>query len=172
MSNISNENQSFKEKFLNHVNNNRGKYSALGGVGLTLGGINLAGNGYLGTNAQDKVHDIIYPIAQGLKNNSIEAGTKAKIDPYLDVYNKTDNILNNDQNEKLLATEQILQKENVPAALGNFGEKFLSNLGGLTPNEKLNYLFRNPGNGVGLKIDEFQAPAKGVIDSVSDFSNH
>ena len=158
----------FKEKFLNHLNKNRGKYATVVGVGGTLGTINLAGNGYLGTAAQDTVHDLAYPIAQNLKINSIQKGTEATIDPYIDVYKKTDNILNNEENAKLLDTEKILQKENIPAIGSSFGEKLVSNISGLTPNEKWNYVIRNPKSGMELKIDEMKAPAKGIIDSLSE----
>lgn len=158
--------ESFKDKFLNHLNHNRGKYAIASGVGGTLGTIHAAGNGYLGTTAQDVVHDLAYPISQNLKINSLKNGVKAEVDPYIDVYKKTDNILNNTENAKLLATEQILQKENIPAYSSGFGEKLISGLTGLTPNEKLNYAIRNPDSGISYKMDEFRAPAQGVIDSL------
>lgn len=158
----------FKDKFLNHLNNNRGKYAAASGVGATFGGINLAGNGYFGTRAQDAVHDLAYPISQNLKINSLHNGSKALVDPYMDVYKKTDNILNNESNEKLLNIEQVLQKENIPAVTSYFGEKLVSGLAGLNTNEKLNYLIRNPNNGIQLKMEEIKAPVKGVIDSLTN----
>ena len=64
--------------------------------------------------------------------------------------------------------EKILQKENIPAAGSYIGSKLISNLSGLTPNEKLNYMVRNPSEGIGLKIAELKAPIKGVIDSISN----
>lgn len=159
------------DDFKNHLSRNRGKYAAAGAIGGTLGTINLAGNGYLGTAAQDTVHDTLYPVAQNLKINSIKNGVQANLDPYVDVYKKTDNILNNEENAKLLSTEQVLQKENIPMYASGIGEKLVSNLAGLTPNEKLNYALRNPSEGIAYKSEEFRAPLTGVHQSLSDLIN-
>ena len=156
------------DKLGEHLKNNRGKYSAIGSGVVTLGGINLAGNGYLGTNIQDTVHDISYPVSNAMKTTSIENGVKASIDPYIDVYKKTDNILNNDQNQKLLDAEKILQKENIPAIGSGIGSKLLDNLTGLTPNEKLNFILRNPSEGISLKMSELSAPTHGISNTISD----
>ena len=165
---ISPQKNTITDNIVNHINRNRGKYAAASGVGATLGTINAAGNGYFGVRAQDAVHDIAYPASQQLFINAVKNGTTAKIDPYLDVYKKKDNILSNDNNDQLLVAEKILQKENIPAAGSYIGSKLISNLSGLTPNEKLNYMVRNPSEGIGLKIDELKAPIKGAIDSISN----
>jgi hypothetical protein len=165
---MSAQNETFKEKFIGHINNNRGKYGVGAGIGGTIGVVNLAGNGYLGVRAQDAIHDAAYPISQKLHINAIQNGTTAKIDPYLDVYKKKDNLFTNNNNDQLLSVEQVLQKENIPAVTSYIGSKLVSGLSGLDQNEKLNYMLRNPGNSMALKIDELKAPIKGAINSIEN----
>ena len=162
------QNETIKEKLVRHINNNRGKYGTAAGIGGTVGAINLAGNGYLGVRAQDMVHDVAYPLSQNLQINALRNGTTAKIDPYIDVYKKKDNLISNEDNDQLLAAEQVLQKENIPAAASFIGSKLVSGLSGLDQNEKLNYMLRNPINGASLKIDEIKAPFKGTLDSIEN----
>lgn len=165
---MSTSNENFKDKFIGHLSNNRGKYSAAGTVGATLGGINLAGNGYLGTRAQDVVQDLAYPVAHDLKTASLYNDAKASITPYLNVYSKPDNILAND-NTQLLTNEKVIQPGNIPAIGGDIGEKLVSGLTGLTPNEKFNYAVRHPIDAMGAAWDQSGAATRGAIDSVSDF---
>lgn len=160
--------ENFNDRFKNHISKNRGKYALGAGVGTTLGGIKLGGEGYLGTDVQDTIHDLAMPISNNLKVSSIEQGTKASVDPYFDVYKKTDNVFNGAENEKLLNVEKVLQKENIPAISNNFGEKLVSNLTGLNQSEKLNYLLRNPISGTGMKYDELTAPIRGTRASIGD----
>lgn len=159
------------ESFVDHVKNNRGKYSALGAGATGLGAIKLGGEGYLGTQVQDTIHDLVYPITNKLKVSELESGAKSYVDPYIDVYKKTDNILNGDENAKLLAVENVLQKENIPAIGANIGNTILSHLVGLNPEEKFNYALRNPVDGISRKMDEMKAPAKGTIDAINPFND-
>lgn len=162
-------NESFKDKFLGHISRNRGKYAAAGGVGATLGGINLAGNGYLGTNAQDAVHDLAYPISNNLKTVALYNGAKTNVTPYLNVYSKPDNIIDGNNNDLLLQSEKVLQKANVPTVGGYVGSKVTDAISGLTPTEKFNYALRHPINAAEMKWDQSSASTSGAIDSVSDF---
>lgn len=159
------------ESFVDHVKNNRGKYSALG-VGVAgAGALKLGGEGYLGTQVQDTIHDLVYPVTNNLKVAGLQSHAKSTIDPYVDVYKKTDNILNGTENAKLLAVENVLQKENIPAAGAKVSDSVISNLAGLSPTEKFNYMLRNPVDGISRKMDEIKAPAKGAIEAINPFED-
>lgn len=159
------------ESFVEHVKNNRGKYSALGAGAAGIGTVKLGGEGYLGTQVQDTIHDLIYPVTNNLKVSGLESDAKATVDPYIDVYKKTDNILNGTENAKLLAVENVLQKENIPAAGAKVGDSIISSISGLSPTEKFNYMLRNPVDGFSRKMDEMKAPAKGAIDAINPFND-
>jgi len=160
--------ENFNDRFKNHISRNSGKYALGTGVGATLGGIKIGGEGYLGTGVQDTIHNLAMPISNNLKVSSLEQGTKANLDPYFDVYKKTDNVFNGTENEKLLNVEKVLQKENIPTIGNHFGEKLVSNLTGLNQSEKLNYLLRNPSSGIGMKYEELTAPIRGTRASIGD----
>ena len=159
------------ESFVDHVKNNKGKYSVAGGALAGVGAVKVGGEGYLGTSVQDGIHDLIYPMTNDMKVAGLRAGAKATVDPYIDVYKKTDNILNGNENAKLLAVENVLQKENIPATGAEVGNNVLSNIAGLSPEEKFNYMLRHPVDGISRKFDEIKAPTAGTLDALNPFND-
>lgn len=162
---------SFKERFINHVKNNRGKYGAGAGLAAGAGAIKLGSTGVAGTQVQDAIQNVGGDIVRGLDASADYDNTKANVDALSTVYKKTDNIIYNpsEENDKLLMVDRIIQKENIPYLIKKGASNITSSLTGVNDDPgKINYIIRNPGSEANYHVDSILNKARALKDSIAE----
>lgn len=162
---------SFKDKFIDHVRNNRGKYGIGAGLVGAGGAVKLGSTGLFGTQVQDTIQNASGDAVRALDASAAYDKTKANADAHLAVYKKSDNIIYNpeDENAKLLTADKILQKENIPYLLKKGASNLTSTLTGVEEDPgKTNYIIRNPGSEAGFQVDTILNKARALKDSFAE----
>ncbi len=133
-----------EEGIVDHVKNNWGKYA--GGVGAAgLGATYAAGQGLLGVDAQDAVHDSGANLIMGLKTGAAHDETEADVSSTIDVLKRPDNILGPNKLSDTIDYQHNIEPGTYTSPIKDAAGNAVAKLTGLdSANEQINYGIRNP----------------------------
>jgi len=146
---------------ISHLRNNAGKY-ALAGTAAGLGGIHLAGRGYLGVGPQDAIQDFVGSTSHHLNSLANANHIKAHGDATYEIYSKPDNIIaGSDERAMTSAMQNAIQKEHYIGDAQEAGASLLRGVGAMHDSpDMVNYMIRHP-------IDNIEQGSDYVSDAAS-----